>query len=125
MNASIPSGYNGLMPYLLLNDAAGFSSFVQNVFGASEVRRTMRDEQTIAHAELLVNGCTIMFAEATGDFPPQPAGLFVYVDDCDARYASALAGGARSVMLPADMPYGRSCGVADAFGNTWWITQAP
>ncbi|WP_431200968.1 hypothetical protein ACQ86K_30970 [Mucilaginibacter sp. P19] len=26
-------------------------------------------------------------------------------------------------MPPADQPYGRSAGVKDPFGNTWWITN--
>jgi PhnB protein len=125
MTATIPSEYNGLMPYLIIKDAAGFSAFAQTVFEASETRRAMRDENTIAHAEVTINGCTIMFAEASGDFAPQPAGLFVYVDDADARYQKALDNGASSVMPPFDMPYGRSCGVLDAHGNTWWITKAP
>lgn len=125
MQASIPAGYNGVMPYLLLRDAAGFSQFTQTVLDATEVRRSLRDDGVIAHGEVSINGCSIMFAEATNDFPPQTAGLFVYVDDADARYQKALAAGARSVMPPADMPYGRSCGVTDPQGNTWWITQAP
>jgi uncharacterized glyoxalase superfamily protein PhnB len=48
--------------------------------------------------------------------------LYVYVDDCDAAYARAIAAGAEPLMPPADMFYGdRSGGVKDASGNSWWI----
>jgi uncharacterized glyoxalase superfamily protein PhnB len=47
------------------------------------------------------------------------------VSDADRSYAAALAAGATSVMSPADQDYGRSCGVKDTNGNTWWITSAP
>jgi PhnB protein len=52
----------------------------------------------------------------------QTAGLFMYVDDCDRVYQKALANGAMTAMAPADQSYGRSAGVKDLFGNTWWLT---
>jgi len=47
----------------------------------------------------------------------------VYVEDADAAYKLALDNGATSLMPPADQDYGRTCGVKDPFGNTWWITS--
>ena len=38
-------------------------------------------------------------------------------------YHKALEMGASYIMEPADMEYGRSCGVKDPFGNVWWITS--
>ena len=52
----------------------------------------------------------------------QPAGMFVYVEDADETYHKALAEGAKSIMPPSDQEYGRSGGVIDPFGNTWWPT---
>lgn len=47
---------------------------------------------------------------------------YLYVDDCDATYAAALAAGGTSIMAPADQSYGdRMSGVRDPFGNSWWI----
>ena len=63
-----------------------------------------------------------MIAESTDKYGGQPAGMFVYVPDADATYAKALGAGATSVMVPADQDYGRSAGIADAYGNTWWVT---
>ena len=120
---NIPEGYQQVMPYLIVPNAAAFMDFTQKVFGAEEKLKAMRDETLIMHAEISIGGSVIMFADASEQFKPQPAGLFIYVDDCDAVYKNALANGATTASEPADQPYGRSAGVKDAFGNTWWITS--
>ena len=119
---NIPEGYQQVMPYLIVENAAAFMEFMQKVFGAEERNKAMRDEKLIMHAELSIGGSVIMLADATDLYKPQPAGLFVYVEDCDTTYNNALANGAKSVSVPADQSYGRSAGVKDAFGNTWWMT---
>lgn len=124
MNAiNVPQGYQTLMPYLIVPDAGKFSEFMQSVFGAKERYKAMRNEKEIQHAELDINGSVIMFADATEQFAPSPAGMFIYTANCDDAYNKALEQGATSINAPADQPYGRSAGVRDAFGNTWWITS--
>ena len=120
---NIPEGYPQLMPYLIVENAAAFISFTQKVFDATEKFKTMRDEHTIMHAEISIGESVIMMADATDQFKQQNAGLFIYVDDCDTVFQRALDNGATTVMPPADQSYGRSGGVKDAFGNTWWITS--
>ena len=120
---NIPEGYQQLMPYLIIENAAAFISFTQKVFDATERLRTMRDEHTIMHAEISIGESVIMMADATDQFSVQNAGLFIYVDDCDTVFQKALDNGATTVMAPADQSYGRSGGLTDAFGNTWWITS--
>jgi PhnB protein len=57
-----------------------------------------------------------------GDRPSETAMLYVYVPDCDAVYAKALAAGAASLVAPSDMFYGdRTAAVQDASGNKWWL----
>ena len=53
-----------------------------------------------------------------------PAGLFIYVEDADETYKKAIEEGATVVTTLSDQAYGRSGGVKDPFGNTWWITAA-
>lgn len=120
---NIPEGYQQIMPYLIVENAAAFISFTQKVFDANEKFKTMRDEHTIMHAEISIGESVIMMADATDQFKQQNAGLFIYVDNCDAIFKKALDNGATTVMAPADQSYGRSGGVKDAFGNTWWITS--
>lgn len=120
---NLPQGYQRVMPYLILKDAAGFLDFCKVVFDATEKLKHMRDETTIAHAEIQIGESTIMFAEATDQWKTQTAGLFVYVKDADETYKKALENGAVSVMEPANQSYGRSGGITDPCGNTWWITN--
>lgn len=121
----IPDGYQPVMPYLIIQDAGAFLEYMKKVFGAAEKMKVMRDAHYIMHGELQINGHTIMFANATEDYPVMNAGIFIYVDNADAAYDRALAEGSISVLELRDQDYGRTCGVRDPFGNTWWITSMP
>jgi len=123
-NERIPPHYQTVMPYLIINNAEKFLEFMKNVFDAKEAHKAMRDEHTIMHGEIQLDECTIMFADSTEKYQPRPAGMFIYVDDADKRFAKAIKAGATPVTEVADQPYGRSGGVMDPFGNTWWITSA-
>jgi PhnB protein len=119
---NIPEGYQRLMPYLIIENAPAFFEFAQKVFGATERYKAMRDETLIMHAEISIGGSVVMFADATEQYKKQTAGLYLYVDDCDAVYQKAIENGATSASEPADQSYGRSGGFKDPFGNTWWVT---
>ncbi len=122
---NVPEGYQAVMPYLILHNAKDFMDWAMNVLDATEKMRSLRDDNsTIAHAELFIGESTIMVAEASEQWTVNNAGMFVYVANADEAYSRALAKGATSIMPPAGMPYGRSCGVKDPFGNVWWPTQA-
>ncbi len=124
-NSAVPEGYQTLMPYLILNNAQKFVDFTEKVFNATENKsnRHMRDENIIMHSEVTIGGSTIMFADSTEQFPPRTTGLFVYVDNADDTYKQAIDNGAKVLTELSDQPYGRSGGVEDPFGNTWWITS--
>jgi PhnB protein len=120
----IPENYQAVMPYLIVKDASKFITFVTEIFGARELQKVMRDEHTIMHAEVMINDTnTIMLADVTDNYEPQTVGLFIYVDDADETFKNALNAGATVVNAMSDQPYGRSGGVMDPCGNTWWITS--
>jgi len=83
----------------------------------------MRDETLVMHAEINIGGCMIMVAEATEQYKVQTAAFFIYVDGCDKALQTAIENGASVVREPATQGYGRSAGVKDVFGNTWWLTS--
>jgi dihydrofolate reductase len=56
-------------------------------------------------------------------FNIQTSGLFVYVANADETYNKAIEAGASVKTVLSDQQYGRSGGVIDPFGNTWWITS--
>lgn len=121
----IPDGYQAVMPYLIINNAAGFIDFAKDVFNAELTHKTMRENETdiIRHAEITINNSTIMCADTTPQFPPATSNLFVYVDNADETFVKAKAAGATVLMELSDQPYGRTCGVTDPAGNVWWITS--
>ena len=122
-NSKIPENYQTVMPYLIVNGAEKFIVFVKEVFHAEETYRAMRNENTIMHAEIMIGGSTIMFADSTETYGVRNAGMFIYVEDADATFKKAIDAGATVVTEMADQSYGRSGGVKDPFGNTWWITS--
>lgn len=109
----------------MLNNAGGFIDFTRNVFNATQGMKEMRNDQpdVIMHAEIIIAGSTIMFADTNDQWPVSNANLFVYVDSADETFQLALEQGASTVMDLANQNYGRTCGVLDPFGNTWWITS--
>jgi len=120
--AKVPEGYQTVMPYLILDGATEFIEFAQKVFGAEEKMKVMRDEITVMHSEINIGGSVIMFADSTDEYPEQLGVFFIYVDDADETYKSALNEGATVVTELTNQDYGRSGGVMDSFGNTWYIT---
>jgi len=120
----IPNGHQAVMPYLMLNGAEKFSDFVTKVLNGKITSIQKREnEDRIMHAEVEINGSTIMFCDSNEKWPASPANLFVYVSNADDTYKTALENSATSIMEPADQDYGRSCGIADPCGNIWWITS--
>lgn len=122
-NLQVPENYQAVMPYLILQDAASFIKFAERVFNASIELKEMRDESKIMHAEIRIGDSTMMIADSTADYKTQTAGLFVYVKDADAAFELALALGSEMILEVSDKSYGRSGGIKDPFGNTWWITS--
>ncbi|MDQ2720572.1 MAG: VOC family protein [Bacteroidota bacterium] len=122
-NPKIPQNYQTVMPYLIIKDAVKFIEFTEKVFGATLTQKAMRNESVIMHGEIMIGESTIMFADATEDYNTRPVGLFVYVSNADEIHKKALEAGATIISQVADQDYGRSGGVTDPFGNTWWITS--
>ncbi len=120
----IAKGHQGLMPYLILKNASDFIAFAKAVFHAEEsMMELYEDGKTVRHGELLISGCTLMLSEAREEWPEKNAHQFIYVADADNTYHAAIKAGSASVMELSNKEYGRTCGVKDPFGNTWWITS--
>jgi len=109
--------------YLILKDVSGFIDFTEKLFGATLTEKHTDVSGNIRHAEIRIGNSSIMIGSANDQWGVQGAGLFVNVTNSDSAYQTALDLGATSVMPPADQEYGRSCGVNDPSGNTWWITS--
>jgi len=121
----IPEGYQTVMPYLILKGVAEFIEFTKEVFGAEELGIYKHEDGGIMHAEIRIGGSTIMMGESGNQWSVQNAGLYIYVENTDKSFQKALDHGAEVIMPIADKEYGRTGGIRDPNGNTWWITQSP
>jgi uncharacterized glyoxalase superfamily protein PhnB len=120
---NIPNMHQSVMPYLIVNDASKLIDFTKKVFNAELTYQQLREDKKVRHAEIQIDGTTIMLADATDQWTQQTANLIIYVEDADNTYKSALENGATSLMELSDQDYGRTCGITDPVGNVWWITS--
>ncbi|TJZ73551.1 VOC family protein [Chitiniphilus eburneus] len=127
---AIPTGYEGVVPYLFVHDGVAALDFYRDAFGAEELFRMMHQGQ-LGHAEVKIGGRVVMLA---AEYPDMDAlgplarggstvGLMVYVPDCDAACQRAEAAGATVRNKPENKFYGdRSATVVDPFGHVWYLS---
>ena len=123
MRMKMPDHYSPVMPYIIVSDADGFIDFITKVFDAREELRVNTEDGSVMHCEYSINGGTIMFGQAGGEWKPFPCGMFVVVDDVDGLYEKGLANGATAIQEPAERGYGRAAGFSDKWGNQWWLND--
>lgn len=122
-----PDGYHSLTPYLIVKDGDAALEFYTAAFAATVGEKMMTPDGRVMHAELKIGDSPLMLgehrdvvAEATPSYAP--VSLYVYVEDADAVFASAVAAGAQAV-APVELKFygNREGGVTDPFGVTWWL----
>ena len=119
----VPEGLRTVTPYFLARDAAGLMSFLNETLGAEEIERSASPGGIVHHATMRIGDSVVELGEAHGEhLPSTPAMLYLYVDDVDAWYARAVAGGAQAVEAPKAQPYGDRVGhVKDPQDNDWYL----
>jgi PhnB protein len=121
----IPRHYkDAVIPHIMVEGAAAAIAFYAEAFGASELFRLER-EGRIIHAEISVQGSTLMLGDAEPPCSaPGPGGpcvaLHVYVPDVDVLTTRAVTAGAELLSPATDMSYGaRQSMLRDPFGHVW------
>jgi PhnB protein len=118
----IPQGMRPVTPFLHPIGASALIDFMKEAFGAEEISREQSPEGTIHHATVRVGDSMIEMGEAHGDVQPMPPALYMYVENLQGTYESALNAGATSMQPPKDQPYGdRTAWVKDTWGNIWYL----
>lgn len=119
---STSNRYHTVTPYLLVPGIDRLSKFIEDAFDGKVELSESREDGSVMHVEMRVGDSIIMMGEPPADYSPLPAGIFLLVDDADARYQAALDAGATSIMEPMDMEHAgfRYGGVRDPHGNVWW-----
>ncbi len=117
----IPRGYHNVTASLTQENAAQTIDFCKKAFGAKTRMSLTGDTGKIMHAEIEIGDSVIMLTDAMRE-PPQPAGLFLYVENVDKTFSKALKAGATPIMEPQNMFWGDRFGrLQDPSGNKWEI----
>lgn len=123
----IPEGYHSISPSLTCKDAARAIDFYKKAFGAQELMRMAAPDGKISHAELKIGDSIIFINDEMGPQAGAPAGvqkmsLFLYVEDADATFNRAVAGGSKVDMPLENQFWGDRFGsVTDPFGHKWGV----
>jgi uncharacterized glyoxalase superfamily protein PhnB len=130
MTNPIPEGTHTVTPHLVIKGAAAAIDFYAKAFGAREHYRMPGADGRIGHAEIQIGDSLIYVADEfpqMGQRSPKayggsPVTIHLYVADCDASYAQAVAAGAKVRSPLMDMFWGDRYGqVEDPFGHRWSI----
>ncbi|MBI3404949.1 MAG: VOC family protein [Acidobacteria bacterium] len=117
-----PEGYHSVTLGLRVAGGLKLIEFLKNAFGAQEIEVTKQKDGTLIIATVRIGDSVVNVSEERGEWKAMPSYVFLYMKDVDAAYKQATGAGAESISEPADQFYGdRTCGVKDAWGNTWWI----
>ncbi|MFC8625719.1 VOC family protein [Streptomyces anulatus] len=125
---AIPETYrNAVVAHIMVDGAANAIDFYTRAFGAEELFRLDGPDGRIMHAEVKIQGSTIMLGDADGPLFSAPTavggttvGLHVFVDDVDALARQATAAGAELLQPPADQFHGdRTTMLKDPYGHIW------
>jgi len=127
----IPEGNRTLTPGLIVKDGLKAIEFYKTAFGAQTLGvSTGPDGKGVMHAELQIGDSKFYLGDEMPDMgavSPQTLGgsavsLNLYVEDCDAFIAKAVAQGAKLAMPPGDMFWGDRYGkIVDPFGHQWGV----
>lgn len=128
MSAAVPRKFHTVTPTLAFKDCAKAIDWYQKAFRAMCESRMETPDGRIAHAEIRVGDSPIMLAD---EWPGSPirspetlgslsAGLWLYVESCDAWFQRAIDEGATVLMPVADQFWGDRMGtLLDPFGYLW------
>ncbi len=125
---AVPDGYHTITPQLTLDSAAQTIDWYKKALGAEEVSRSAGPDGKIMHAELKIGNSRFMVndvmmgAKGPQSFGGSPASLWLYVEDSDRLFNSAVSAGGK-VQTPMDDQFwgDRAGAVEDPAGYTWWI----
>ena len=118
-----------LAPLLSVKGGARALEFYEAAFGATEVFR-IEDPEGLVVARLAIDGAEFWVADDSpehANYSPEALGgscvrMVLTVNDPDAVFAMAIAGGATEVYAVSDQPYGWRLGrLVDPFGHHWEI----
>lgn len=126
----IPANCNTVNVSLVVKDGQAAVEFYQKAFGATGGVCLKGPDGAVLHAELQIGNSTVMLGEENEQWGMisaetmggSPISIMLYVEDCDALFAQAIASGCSEISPPANQFWGDRHGrVQDPFGYQWSI----
>ncbi len=118
----VPAGYHTITPYLIVPDVAILVDFLKRAFHAKQFEWNVMPDGTVAHASVKIGDSMLMMGAARGPWKAEPVTLYMYVEEVDHVYQTALAAGGESFQEPKHEFYGdRTAAIKDPAGNRWYI----
>lgn len=113
-----------ITPYFTVENADELIKFAVEVFDGVLIKEDRHEDGKIQHARIRIGESIIMMNQSTEHFSANVSQMYLFVDDVDSRFKTALKHGAISIMEPNLRPFGdRIAGVKDPCGNIWWIAM--
>jgi PhnB protein len=125
---AVPEGYQTLTPVLTLDECRKAMDWYKAALGAEELSSSTGPDGKVMHAELQIGSSRVMVHDSMlGDRGPKelggsPAGMWLFVEDCDSVFNRAVSAGAKVRMRMDDQFWGDRCGTfVDPFGFGWAV----
>lgn len=121
-----PEGYQDVIVNLTFKDSEAAAKLYEKALGGKDTQIMKADNGWIMHGEITVGDCKVFFNDEA-EFMPRKAptgqthfSMYIYVEDVDAAYETAVTNGMTSVFEPQTMFWGdRTAVVSDPFHYVW------
>ena len=114
-------GFGTVTPYFMVQETAPLVAFLQAAFDATVTYQTTGGSGG-NHIEVQMGDTRLMIGGDAPGMNTVPGCLFVYVEDTDAVYQSAIEAGATSMLEPGpNFEESRGAAIVDPCGNQWFI----
>jgi uncharacterized glyoxalase superfamily protein PhnB len=121
-NSLTPEGYHTITPLLKVKEPSKLIEFLKQVFEAKEINNI--EQKNEKHFDIKIGDSVIMISDSIKELESLPCSFYLYVNDVDQVYNTALKRGATSLRGPKNESHGERCaGLKDIFGNQWWIAS--
>ena len=121
-----PEGFQDAIANLTFKDSKKAAAFYEKALGAKDVQIMEADNGWVMHGMMKLGDSIVFFNDEADMMPrkaptgPGPIAFYVYVDDVDAAYKTAVDNGMTGNFEPETMFWGdRTAVVTDPFHYTW------
>ena len=126
--------YRGVIPHLIVRDAAAAIEFYQQAFGATVISRSDGPDGRVWHSELGIQDGKILLADEFPEFgmgAPTTLGVKASAVALSLQVSDIATSVARAEAAGADVPKGikdkhwgdQYCGIWDPFGHRWELFE--